>query len=63
MGLKESTRIQLKVIQELGGNPDGMCVPLALIESLPDGFPPRDFHEEVIAKIICLLPEKGQEAV
>lgn len=55
MGLKESTKIHLRMIKELGDNPDGMCAPLAVMESCPDGYPPQSMHDEIISKITVLL--------
>ncbi len=58
MGFKESSSIQLEVIRKLGDNPDGMCVPMAIMESLPDGLPTRKERVEIIDKIIGLLSKK-----
>ena len=60
MGIKESTRIHEEIIQMLNDNPDGMCVPLAIVESLPEGFPTQDQRNNIIARIIELLSKKGQ---
>jgi len=59
MGVKESRSLQLEIINRIDENPSGMCTPLAIIESLPDGFPPPDQYEEFIGKIVNLLFRMG----
>ena len=58
MGLIEGKEIHLSIIDELDDNPDGMCLPLAIIESLPEGYPPKELWGEFRTKIIALLARK-----
>jgi hypothetical protein len=66
MGFKESKEIHFEVIRGLNNtNPDGACAPLALIDSLPGGYPPRNKYPEIAANIIRYLsdiPDTGDEA-
>lgn len=56
MGQKESEQIHLKIIKRF--DDQGACVPLAIIESLPEGYPPRERCREFVDKITRLLSEK-----
>ena len=57
MGIKESKIIQLSVIDILGDNPAGMCTPLAIIESMPNGIPHDGQFDRIAEQIIKHLKE------